>query len=125
MVGTFSPVSSDFHPRSHYQAIDCCCVSFKDKTHNNGNSYIRNFNMSQLPQLDHRSDFASMAWKICQSVEYCMHESMLGHGPALVAAPLQIVIDTLKEHPGYGREVSWAKSALARVTGRGLRILRY
>lgn len=107
------------------QAIDCCCVSFKDKTHNSGNSYIRNFNMSQLPQLDHRSDFASMAWKICQSVEYCMHESMLGLGPALVAAPLQIVIDTLKEHPGYGREVSWAKSALARVTGRGLRILRY
>ena len=107
------------------QEIDCSCTLCKDKTIEGGNAHIRRFDMTQLPPLNHRSDFVSVAWNICQSVEYCMQDSMLGLGPASVTAPLQIVIETLKEIPGYGREVFWAKEVLDRVTRRGLRILKY
>ena len=106
--------------------IACCCISCKDKTPNDdSHTHAHKFSMSQPPPLDHCSDFPSMAWNICQSVEYCMQESMLGLGPASVSAPLTIVNDTLKALPGYRREVSWAEAAITKVTERGLRMLKY
>ena len=106
--------------------INCYCVTCKEKTPDSGkDTHTHKFNMSQLPPLGHRLDFPSMAWNICQSVEYCMQDSMLGLGPLAAAAPLVLVIDTLKNIPKYGREVAWAKAAVARVTERGLRILKY
>ena len=106
--------------------IDCYCIACKDKTPDGGSdTHTHKFNMSQLPPLGHRLDFPSVAWNICQSVEYCMQESMLGLGPFSTAAPLAIVIETFKDIPKYGREVAWAKAALTRVTERGLRILKY
>ena len=108
------------------QEIGCCCVSCKDKkSDSGGGTHIHKFDMSRLPPLGHRLDFPSAAWNVCQSVEYCMQESMLSFGPYSVAAPLAIVIDTLKDIPRYGRELSWAKAALARVTEKGLRLLQY
>lgn len=104
--------------------IDCGCVSCNDKVPANG-FHIHRFKMSQLLPLGQCLEFPSIAWNICQSVEYCMQETMLSLGPTAVSAPLAIVIDTMKVLPGYDREVSWAKAAVARVTERGLRILKY
>jgi hypothetical protein len=83
------------------------------------------YDMSQLPPLGHRTDFGSVARNICQSVEYCMQDEMLGAGPPSVIAPLNIVIDTLQSHPQYHREVLWAKAAIDRVEKRGMRFLKY
>lgn len=84
-----------------------------------------NPDLTQLPPLGHREDILSPARNVCQSVEYCMQEEMLGLGPAAVAAPLGIAFDTLKPHPQYQREVSWMKDALNRLPERGLMFLKY
>ena len=79
----------------------------------------------RLPLLVHRTDFASVAWNICQSVEYCMQEDMLDFGPQSVAVPLQIVVETLRGIPTYSRQLLWAEKVLEQVTRRGIRILKY
>jgi hypothetical protein len=83
------------------------------------------YDMSQLPPLRHRTDLGAVARNICQSVEYCMQDEMRSAGPASVIAPLHILIDTLKHHKQYQRELMWAKAAVDRVEKRGMRFLRY
>jgi hypothetical protein len=85
------------------------------------------FDMTRLPPLDYRVDFMPMVRNICQSVEYCMQDEMLGLGPSSISAPLNIVIEHLKDHPKYmySRELPWARAALNRVRKGGLRILGY
>ena len=80
---------------------------------------------SRIPPLGHRTDFASIAWNICQSVEYCMQDKMLGIGPQSVTVPLQIVVETMKTVPIYSRQVLWAESVLENIRGKGMRILKY
>lgn len=106
------------------QAIDCECIAC-DRQTLDGGYHLHHFNMSRLPPLGQCSEFPSMARNICQSVEYCMQECMRGLGPAVVGAPLAIVIDTLKVIPGHDREVSWAMAVIAEVTERGLRLLKF
>lgn len=79
----------------------------------------------RIPPLSHRTDFATIAWNICQSVEYCMQDEMLGIGPQSVAVPLQIVVEIMKENPIYSRQVIWAKSVLENVREKGIRILKF
>ncbi|KAJ9365595.1 transcriptional regulator family: Fungal Specific TF [Paecilomyces variotii] len=81
------------------------------------------FLITHLPPLDHRRDFASMARNVCQSVEYCMQEEMLGLGPIILPAPLGIVIDTMKGYESFAREVRWARKVMRRISEGGLRIL--
>ncbi|KAJ9293502.1 hypothetical protein DTO271G3_7767 [Paecilomyces variotii] len=82
------------------------------------------FLITHLPPLDdHRRDFASMARNVCQSVEYCMQEEMLGLGPIILPAPLAIVIDTMKGYESFANEVRWARRVMRRISEGGLRIL--
>lgn len=82
------------------------------------------FQITHLPPLDdHRRDFASMARNVCQSVEYCMQEEMLGLGPIILPAPLGIVIDTMKGYESFAKEVRWARRVMRRISEGGLRIL--
>ncbi|KAJ9225473.1 hypothetical protein DTO169C6_2206 [Paecilomyces variotii] len=82
------------------------------------------FQTTHLPPLDdHRRDFASMARNVCQSVEYCMQEEMLGLGPIILPAPLAIVIDTMKGYESFAKEVRWARKVMRRISEGGLRIL--
>ena len=92
-----------------------------DDTH----THTHKFDMSQLPPLGHCLGFPSIARDICQSVEYSMQECMGQLGPYSIAGPLAIAIENLKDRPGYGREVTWARAAIGKIIGRGLRILKY
>ena len=78
----------------------------------------------RLAPLGHRIDFATPAWNICQSVEYCTQEEMLDFGAQAVAVPLRIVIDTMQSNPAHIRQILWAKDQLAKASER-LRILRF
>lgn len=76
----------------------------------------------ELPPL---SDFLSMAWHVCRSVDYCMQEDMMAVGSFVVASPLVLVIGTLRDNPHCQQEVSWMRAALGQVQGRGLRIFQH
>ena len=80
----------------------------------------------RIPPLGHRTDFASIAWNICQSVEYCMQDEMLGMGPQALAVPLQTVVETMKAVPSCERQVRWAELVLESIRKeKGIRILKY
>ncbi|GAE00157.1 hypothetical protein CPC735_047590 [Paecilomyces variotii No. 5] len=81
------------------------------------------FAIARLRPLGHRKDFASMARNVCQSVEYCMQDEMLGIGPLLIPAPLGIVIDTMKGYESFQREVRWAKKVMKKISEGGLKML--
>jgi hypothetical protein len=78
---------------------------------------------NNLPPLEHRVDILSIARNICQSVEYCMQDHMLGSGPAVVVAPLNIVLATLKSRPDFQREIYWAAAVVDEIRRKGMRIL--
>ncbi|KAL1876162.1 hypothetical protein Plec18167_005426 [Paecilomyces lecythidis] len=82
------------------------------------------FAIARLRPLGHRKDFASMARNVCQSVEYCMQDEMLGLGPLIIPAPLGIVIDTMKGYESFEREVRWARKVMKRISEEGLKILQ-
>ena len=108
--------------------IDCSCLSCDQKTPNNNSStdtHLHKFDLSKLPPLGHRANFPSIARNICQSVEYCMQESMGQFGAFSAAAPLSIALETLKNVPGCSGETAWAKAAMGKIVRRGLRLLKY
>ena len=78
-----------------------------------------------IPPLAHRVDFASIAWNICQSVEYCMQDEMRDFGPQCAAVPLQIVVDTMKQILAHSRQLQWAESWVKKIARDRLRILKY
>lgn len=78
-----------------------------------------------LPPLDHRADFLSMAWHVCRSVEYCMQKEMMTLGTLVVSTPLAITIGAIRDNPRCKREVAWMRTALGQVRDRGLRIFEY
>ena len=80
---------------------------------------------SQLPSLDHRLDYRSPARNVCQSVEYCVQDQMLGFGISSVVAPLTILAESLRDDPKFGRENLWISQVLKRVDEQGIRILRH
>lgn len=80
---------------------------------------------SRLPLLEHREEYLSLACNICQSVEYCTQDEMVGWGRISVTAPLSIAIEYLRQDPRRGRELSWARAALHRNSKSELRILDY
>ncbi|KAL9608092.1 MAG: hypothetical protein Q9167_007054 [Letrouitia subvulpina] len=78
----------------------------------------------ELPFLGHRTGFIAVARNILQSFEYCMQDSMREMGPSTLAAPLDIVVETLKDYPQYSQEVAWAEEALGIISQRSLRYLK-
>ncbi|KAL9044489.1 MAG: hypothetical protein Q9214_002374 [Letrouitia sp. 1 TL-2023] len=78
----------------------------------------------EFPPLGHRTGFIAVARNILQSFEYCMQDSMREMGPSTIAAPLDIVVETLKDYPQYSQEVAWAKEALGIISQRSMRYLK-
>ena len=110
------------------QDIDCFCLrcdKSKSDADNEADAHLHKFDISSLPPLEHRANFPSLARNICQSVEYCMQESMGQVGAFSAAAPLAIALDNLRNLPGCSREAAWAQAAMANIVARGLRILKY
>ncbi|KAJ5927837.1 hypothetical protein N7466_006793 [Penicillium verhagenii] len=86
--------------------------------------YVTITDEARLPPLSHREDYISMAYHVCQSVEYFLQDKMLLAGPMSVSPALGIVLDSLQQgfHP---HEVTWLRAALDVVRRKGLRALEY
>lgn len=80
---------------------------------------------SQLPPLEHRLDYHAPARNVCQSVEYCVQDQMLGFGMSSVVAPLTILAETLRHDSKFGLEILWISHVLKKVDEQGVRILRH
>jgi hypothetical protein len=81
------------------------------------------FHLSMLPPLEHRTDVASLAKNICQSIEYCFKDGPTGIGPTICVFPMKVAIETLHDAPDCVRESEWANAVIDKVSGR-VRILK-
>jgi len=80
---------------------------------------------AHLPQLGHRADRASLAKNICQTVEYCMQEEHELRGKTSTVFPLKVAIETLNESPGCEDELAWAVDIMNKISGEGVRLLKF
>ncbi|KAL4785950.1 hypothetical protein BJX76DRAFT_366404 [Aspergillus varians] len=71
------------------------------------------------------AEYLSVAHRVCQSVEYFLKDEMLLAGPLSVSPALGIVVDSLRNRPGHGREIAWIQAALGVVRRKGLRVLEH
>lgn len=76
----------------------------------------------EMPPLEHRSNFMVMVQNVCQSVPYCMRDDM---SLPFVIAPLNVVIQVLKQWPGAERELEWARMAIERIRLEGVSMVAY
>ena len=87
---------------------DCVCKTFDDPS----TPCITTFDTSKLIPLGHRNDFLALGRNVCQSAEYCLQKKMLNMGPGTIAAPLSIVLDTIKPYPHAQREFAWGRAVM-------------
>ncbi|KAM5492885.1 hypothetical protein McaMca56_006924 [Microsporum canis] len=78
---------------------------------------------ASLPQLGHRKDYLPIVHSICQSVEYCLQESMRMAGTVTVSIPLGILVGNLAHRPEYAREIAWIQAVTDIVRRRGLQFI--
>ena len=83
------------------------------------------FHLSMLPPLEHRTNVASLAKNICQSVEYCFKDGSAGIGPTICVFPMKVAIETLHDAPDCARELEWATATVDKITGSGIRMLKH
>jgi len=83
------------------------------------------FHHSMLPPLEHRTDVASLAKNICQSIEYCFKDGSTCIGPTICVFPMKVAIETLHDAPDCARELDWATAAVDKITGSGMRMLKH
>jgi hypothetical protein len=83
------------------------------------------FDITQLPPLGHRTDVATLARNICQSIEFCLADEHRGLGARAAVFPLKVAIETFHDAPGCEWELLWAQAAMARVNHSGIRIMKH
>ncbi|KAG0649459.1 hypothetical protein D0Z07_4106 [Hyphodiscus hymeniophilus] len=82
------------------------------------------FDITDLPPLEHRKDVASQAKNICQSVEYCLLDEHRGLGARAAVFPLKVAIETL--HDAHcDRELLWAQAAMSAVNQTGVQLMKH
>lgn len=79
----------------------------------------------ELHPLGHRTDFWAPGYNVLQSVEYCLNDQTMDQGPKCIAAPLRIVIETLRPYPKHAKAFAWGERAMEKVRSRSLRLLIY
>lgn len=97
----------------------------QDGSPSNGEDATPGFSMAHLPPLEHRSDVASVAKNICQSLEYSLHFDDQSPWKTRAVFPIKVAIETLHDAPGCERELEWAIAAMEKITGEGVRILSH
>lgn len=114
---------------AHYCDENCSIASSKDaicKRKDQARKLRLAFSdLEHLPPLEHRRDVVSIGRNICQSLEYCLLAEPRRLGPGLAYFPLKVAIEAFNDYPNCSRELLWAKSAMEKVSGRGIRLLKY
>ena len=70
-------------------------------------------------------DWLDPARKVCQSVNFCTSNEALGIGALMIAVPLSIVIDVMKDRSGCELEYNKAVEARNEISRRWLRVLQF
>jgi hypothetical protein len=83
------------------------------------------FDITQLPPLEHRTDVASLARSICQSIEYCLDSDQPDMAARAAVFPLKVAIESLHNAPGCERELVWAQAAMTRINESGVRLMNH
>jgi hypothetical protein len=83
------------------------------------------FNIAQPPALGHRTDVATLARNICQSIEFCLGDEFRGFGARAAVFPVKVAIETLHDAPNCEQELRWAQAAMARISQSGVRIMKH
>jgi len=65
--------------------------------------------IKRLPPVQYHAGFIVADLSVCQSVEYCMQELILGFDLS------SIVLDTPKVYPQYGREILWGGRRITEI----------
>ncbi|KAK9420262.1 hypothetical protein SUNI508_06531 [Seiridium unicorne] len=75
---------------------------------------LRHFEMGSLPPLGRRRDWPrTIAYYICQSMEYCLQDNGRGFGPVSVLPVLSVVKAHWTYWPGdWTREIAWVDEVL-------------
>lgn len=73
-----------------------------------------------LPALNHRTDLTILVQNVCQSVRFCTQEQI---SLPFITAPLNMVLQTIVQWPGYEREIRWIKKSLDNLRERGVGIV--
>lgn len=97
-------------------------ISTNAETHKSG---AGEFDITQLPPLEHRQDVAILARNICQSIEFCLKDEHRGLGARAAVFSLKVAIETLHDAPECERELLWAQAAMLRVNQSGVRIMKH
>ena len=125
-VSLLSKQYASHTPQEVTATCECkdCSLSSKEERDHMMRSIVKR--VARLPPLDHRKGYLDMVWNVCQSVEYCMQDSMLGAGPAALSGVLSIARITLQKHqPQRARELGWVKNVRRRASERGLRFIGF
>lgn len=81
--------------------------------------------LSRFPLLEHRTDVVTLAKNVCQSLEYHLRADLGGIGPMATIFPLKVAIEALNDNPDCGRELSWARAAMKRISSNDLRLMKH
>lgn len=54
-----------------------------------------------------------------------MQDELQRLGPNLAYFPLKVAVETFDDYPDFSRELLWAKIVMERVSGKGLRLLKF
>lgn len=78
--------------------------------------------MFAVPPPTRFKDFPEMARNVCQSVEFCMQDSL---GVSAMVGPLNMIIDAWSSWPGFEREIAWTKKILILIQNQGVKMVKY
>jgi hypothetical protein len=54
-----------------------------------------------------------------------MQDELQRLGPNLAYFPLKVAVETFNDYPDCSRELLWAKVVMEKVSGKGLRLLKF
>lgn len=92
-----------------------------------GSECLVHFRMESLPPMGDRSEWPrTLAYDICQSIEYCLED----HGPEFSPASVMPALTIVKWHwiywPGdWSREIAWVGEVLSRLEHEQVQIARF
>ena len=70
-------------------------------------------------------DVSSVIVNVCQSAEFCLHDTNSVIGGYVATMPLAICKALLQSHGNQPRQVEWIQRALEALENRGVQILKY
>jgi hypothetical protein len=113
LMKTLEPIAAD---------IPCLCSGVTDAYR--PGVCLRHFEVRSLVPLGHFAEWpSSVAYNICQSIDYCLQHSNKVYGPATSLPALALVREHWKRSDGeWAREISWVNDTIRLIASKDYRI---